>query len=81
MFCCMFIDGDRESDVEEDERGGSRDVDAGSVRNEEGRGDRSGDDGMEDDGCKQGEPGWEDCFSADRNHTTGIWVCCSDMAV
>lgn len=56
MFC-MFTDGDRESGVEEDEGGGSRDVEAGRVRNDEGRGDNSGDDGMEDNGSKQGEPG------------------------
>lgn len=48
----MFIDGDRESDVEEDARGGSRDVEAGSVRNDEGRGDNSGDDGKDDNGSK-----------------------------
>lgn len=53
----MFTDGDRESGVEEDEGGGSRDVEAGRVSNEEGRGDKSGDDGMEDNGSKQGEPG------------------------
>lgn len=59
----MFTDGDRESDAEEDKRGGSRDVDAGGVRNEEGRGVNSGDDGVEDNGSKQGEFGWDDCFS------------------
>lgn len=63
----MFTDGDRESGVEEDEGGGSRDVDAGRVRNEEGRGDSGGDDGMGDNGSKQGELGCDDCFSAERN--------------
>jgi hypothetical protein len=68
----MFTDGDRECDVEEDKRGGSRDVDAGRVRNEEGRGDNSGDDGVEFTGSKQGEFGWDACFSAERKHEIGI---------
>jgi len=57
----MSTDRDRERE------GGSRDVDAGGVRNE-GRGVNSGDDGMVDDRRKQGEPSW-DCFSVERSHT------------
>jgi hypothetical protein len=61
----MSTDRDRERE------GGSRDVDAGGVRNEEGRGVNSGDDGMVENGSKQGEPSWDDCFSAKRSHTIG----------
>lgn len=72
----MFTDGERESDVEEDARGGSRDVEIGRVSDEEGRGDIAGDEGIDIDGASAGEPGHDVCLSAERS-MTGICVCCS----
>ena len=70
----MFTDGQRESDVEEDAGGGSRDV-GGRASDAEERGDITGDEGI--DGDSKGELGHDDCLSAERRRMTGIWVCWS----
>jgi len=70
----VFTDGQRESDVEEDAGGGSRDV-GGRASDAEERGDITGDEGI--DGDSKGELGHDDCLSAERRRMTGIWVCWS----
>jgi hypothetical protein len=71
----MFTDGDREIDAEE-AGGGSRVVENGTASDEEGRGDITGDEGIDGDGAREGEPGHDACLSAERS-MTGICVCCS----